>query len=589
MTQPVTKVEFGFTQTSIGVYTFQDITAYVRSVDVSRGLSRDLDSFSAGSCNVTLDNTARTFDPSYSSSPYYGQVKPQAAVRITSGGVVIFTGYVDSWTFDYSIVGDQTASFSALDGTTRIANANVLPQTFTAQYAGARIGAVASSTAVGWAGGTVLDAGQYLLDTDVVANDVSAWDYIQQVAQSDGGAAYINGGGNLVFKSGATSDFPSTRTAYRYNLCKVPNFETATITGWTGTRSTTKAYKGTYSLVGTSYTQWDYLPPVAPDTLYGVLYTSSTPTWTTNVPYTFSIWVNTSINQSVTLAAGFKKTGTGARVDAQYSTVSVVANTWTQLYVTATPGTSGMSANLGVSMTAGTLYIDAVMIEQTSGLNEFFDGTYDPTDTATITYTSAWDGTSGSSTSTLTIVTTYPANSTGLVPLGDAGGTAIPYTGISVVYGSELNYNKIIVLRAVTATGGTATNATNGSAYGIRVYTDDQSLIGSDVDAQALTNYYLGAYEEPELRVEAVTLAMHALTGTQQDTIFGQDIWNGAQVTFTPGGVGSAIVNNQKIIGIKHTIGIDQHTIEWNLSTWGSKFRLDNNLLGVLDQNVLGY
>ena len=42
-------------------------------------------------------------------------------------------------------------------------------------------------------------------------------------------------------------------------------------------------------------------------------------------------------------------------------------------------------------------------------------------------------------------------------------------------------------------------NATNGSAYGIRVYSDDQSLVGSDADAQALANYYLGAYDEPEL------------------------------------------------------------------------------------------
>ena len=64
MTQPVTKVEFGFTQASAGVYTFLDITSYVRSVDVSRGLSRDLDSYSAATCNVVLDNRSRAFDPS---------------------------------------------------------------------------------------------------------------------------------------------------------------------------------------------------------------------------------------------------------------------------------------------------------------------------------------------------------------------------------------------------------------------------------------------------------------------------------------------------------------------------------------------
>lgn len=588
MTKPVTKVEFGFTQTSAGVYTFQDITTYVRSVDVSRGLSRDLDSYSAASCNVTLDNRDRTFDPSYASSPFYGEVKPQAAVRITSGGVVIFTGYIDSWTFDYSIVGDQTASFSALDGTTRIANANVAPQIFAAQYAGARIASVAGSTAVAWAGGTVLDVGQYVLDTDTVANDVSAWDYIQQVAQSDGGAAYIDGAGSLVFKSGATSDFPSSRTTYRYNLCKNPGIETNT-TNWTGTRVSTRAYKGTYSLQGTTYNEWYILPPLAPDGVYGVLYTSSTPTWTQNVPYTFSCYVYSTVAQDVTIAAGFKKTGGSQRVDVEATTSAIAANTWTRFNITATPGSFSMSANLGIEASGGTIYVDAVLIEQGSALGDFFDGANKPSDTATITYTSAWDGTANGSTSTLSVVTTYPPNTTPLVPLGDNGGTAIPYTGISVVYGSELNYNKTIVLRSVTSTGGTANNATNGSAYGIRVYSDDQSLIGSDADAQALANYYLGAYEEPELRVESVKMDLHALDGTQQDTILNQDIWDGAQVTFTPGGVGSAIVNNQKIIGIKHTINIDQHQVEWNLSTWGNKFRLDNNLLGVLDQNILGY
>jgi hypothetical protein len=157
------------------------------------------------------------------------------------------------------------------------------------------------------------------------------------------------------------------------------------------------------------------------------------------------------------------------------------------------------------------------------------------------------------------------------------------------VYGSELNYNKTIILRQVTSTGGTATNATNGSAYGIRVYSQTDSLIGSDANAQALANYYLGLYEEPELRVQSVSVDLHAISGDQQQTILGQEIYTGAEITFTPGGVGSAITNTQKIIGIKHQIGIDTHRLELNLSANDDKFRLDNNLLGVLDQNVLGY
>ena len=320
-----------------------------------------------------------------------------------------------------------------------------------------------------------------------------------------------------------------------------------------------------------------------------MVYSETAATYVTRFPYVFSFYVLVTVAGYVDWVAGFVTAGV---VDDRVTgSTYVAANTWTRISATSTPTVAGEDASIRISkaVTGGNLYVDAILIEQTSALGEFFDGTYGPTDTATVAYTESWDGTSGSSTSKLTIVTTYPPNSSTNIALSDAGGTAIPYTNISVVYGSELNYNKTIILRQVTSTGGTATNETNGSAYGIRVYSQTDSLIGSDSDAQALANYYLGLYEEPELRVQSVSVDLHAITDEQQQAILAQDIYTGAEVTFTPGGVGSAITNTQKIIGIKHQIGIDTHRLELNLSANDDKFRLDNNLLGVLDQNVLGY
>ena len=40
-----------------------DVTQYLRSVQVDRGRSRTLEKFTAGQCNITLDNRTRIFDP----------------------------------------------------------------------------------------------------------------------------------------------------------------------------------------------------------------------------------------------------------------------------------------------------------------------------------------------------------------------------------------------------------------------------------------------------------------------------------------------------------------------------------------------
>ena len=64
MSVPVTKVEFGFTQSG-GAYVFNDVTSYVRSVETNRGRANNYDAFDAGSAQIVLDNRGREFDPTY--------------------------------------------------------------------------------------------------------------------------------------------------------------------------------------------------------------------------------------------------------------------------------------------------------------------------------------------------------------------------------------------------------------------------------------------------------------------------------------------------------------------------------------------
>jgi hypothetical protein len=585
MATPVTKVEFGFTQ-SAGAYVYQDITSFVRSVDVTRGVSRELDTYQAGSCTVVLDNNLRTFDPSYTSSPYYGEVKPQAAVRITSGNVVIFTGFVDNWEFDYQIVADATATLVAYDSISRLNKTELNAFTFSPEKTDVRVSRVLDKVEVAWpTGAREISQGTITVGADSVSAGTTAWSYIQTVAQSEAGAAFVSSTGDVVFKGQSFSLVPNVVTTSRTNLCLNPSFETNN-TNWTGTRTSAQSYKGSRSLLGTSYYQWDWLPPAYTEVYYGVLYADTTSTWVKNTSYTFSIWVYSTIDQEVTIVAGFKRTTSPARIDSGSETKYLTANTWTRLTATAIPGADSMKAYLEIDGNE-TLYADAALIEASSYADEYFDGTFRPTDTSLITYTSVWNGTTNNSTSTMTINTTYDAFVPNSIVLGDQGGTAIPYTDVAVVYASETLYNNVVV--GIAAGTATTTNESLGTAYGIRTLTVDPALVADTANGTALANYLLGLYENPNLRFDSVGLALESLTAEQQVQVLSSDIWSAASITYTPSAIGSAIDAFQRIVGVSHSITPETHRVIFNLAEYGDRFRLDSPQLGVLDTNVLGY
>jgi hypothetical protein len=64
MGAPTLQVEFSFTRNG-NDYVWNDISSYVRSVSIDRGISRELEEYSAGQCEVMLSNNGRQFDPSY--------------------------------------------------------------------------------------------------------------------------------------------------------------------------------------------------------------------------------------------------------------------------------------------------------------------------------------------------------------------------------------------------------------------------------------------------------------------------------------------------------------------------------------------
>jgi len=97
-----------------------DITEHVRQVSTSRGRSSELDTYSAGSCQILLDNRTRLFDPENSAGTYYGKLTPLRPIRIRvtpSGGTIrsIFFGFIDQWPQSYSWPNEATVSVTASD------------------------------------------------------------------------------------------------------------------------------------------------------------------------------------------------------------------------------------------------------------------------------------------------------------------------------------------------------------------------------------------------------------------------------------------------------------------------------------------
>jgi len=235
MTVPNTTVEIGFDLSSLGgpFFTlddpiqgvldntdftlggtlFYDISEYLLGVQVNRGKSRELDRYSAGQSSVTLDNRARTFDPLYSLSPYFGQIVPHRELRVRSNGTAVFFGVVDDWNLDYSPTGDNTATAISSDGFTLLATQFLSAHTATSQLTGARIDAVLNRSEVDWPSGLrVVETGQATLQADVVSEGTNVLDYLQTVNFSEPGAIFMGKDGYFNFQE---RNQPLSSTAVR--------------------------------------------------------------------------------------------------------------------------------------------------------------------------------------------------------------------------------------------------------------------------------------------------------------------------------------------------------------------------------------
>jgi hypothetical protein len=168
-----------------------------------------------------------------------------------------------------------------------------------------------------------------------------------------------------------------------------------------------------------------------------------------------------------------------------------------------------------------------------------------------------------------------------------AGG--IKYTNIAVLYGSENFYNRVSVQR-LNGTSQTSDSVASQNLYGVSALNISGVLMQSDAEALLLAQYLVGLYDQPELRINEVTINLHDKNSDEVAKLVKAEIGDTAKIRFTPNKVGSVISQNAIIIGIQHRVEIDQHEVTYYFASIAFyPFILNDTTYGLLNTGVLAY
>jgi hypothetical protein len=168
-------------------------------------------------------------------------------------------------------------------------------------------------------------------------------------------------------------------------------------------------------------------------------------------------------------------------------------------------------------------------------------------------------------------------------------GLGVPYEDVRISYGTDLMVNQAIV----TFPAGTAISQdlTSQVTYGITERTLDTEL-SNLAQAEAIADYLIARYAEPEYRIEGVTVNLRSLSDAQVLDVLGLELGDQADIVFTPNNVGDAITLRNRVIGVSHDVGITEHLVTFNFEKLPfSFFLLDDGTFGRLDDDaaVLGF
>jgi hypothetical protein len=189
------------TEFTLGGERFFDISSRLVTTSVRRGKNEALDRIDAGIVSIVVDNSDRQFDPLYEAGPYYTQLVPRRAVRVSANNYPVFAGFIDDFDIQYEPGKQSVVQIQVSDALSVLANSELEEFTPESQLSGARINAVLDRPEVAWPeAARDIDPGNTLmLDVDV-AEGTGTLDYLQLVEGSEFGTLFLAKDGKITYR-----------------------------------------------------------------------------------------------------------------------------------------------------------------------------------------------------------------------------------------------------------------------------------------------------------------------------------------------------------------------------------------------------
>lgn len=165
--------------------------------------------------------------------------------------------------------------------------------------------------------------------------------------------------------------------------------------------------------------------------------------------------------------------------------------------------------------------------------------------------------------------------------------SGIPYTNISVNYGSELLYNEV----QLTSSAGTAlvSNDTSKALYGTRQL-QRATFIATEEDLLRVADTLLQTYDEPEFRFNQLEFQLDLLSEAQLNSLIGLELGDIVQIRFTPSNLPPQLVRAARVISIGQAIQPNDSKLVLGFEALtGVPFILSSELFGIMDVGTLGY